>query len=163
MHDSYSVISKSFLTSAQCDEIIANHDCNLEHVEQSINRKVNIKEIDLCSVPNLVELLNDANNKIFRMDINGETECYFARYDPGNHYDKFHIDSLSAEIKRKVSFSIFLNDDFEVGNFEMLGESLDIRKGKLCVFPSFLPHRVTAVTAGTRYVIFGFLLGPRLK
>lgn len=77
MHDSYSVISKSFLTSAQCDEIIANHDCNLEHVEQSINRKVNIKEIDLFSIPNLVELLIDANNKIFRMDINGETECYF--------------------------------------------------------------------------------------
>ena len=80
----------------------------------------------MFSIPNLVELLIDANNKIFRMDINGETECYFARYDPGNHYDKLHIDSLSAEITRKVSFSIFLNDDFEGGTLKF-----DARHGEL--------------------------------
>jgi PKHD-type hydroxylase len=103
------------------------------------------------------------------MDINSDFECYFARYETGDHYDKLHIDSLPEEITRKISFSLFLNDDFEGGDFEMLGEKLayehlnTTRKGKLCVFPSFLPHRVTTVTSGTRYVIFGFLLGPRLK
>jgi PKHD-type hydroxylase len=157
------------LTSDECDDIIKTHDTGLELKEQSVYRKVRIKEIDLHSIPRLAELLNGANNQIFRMDVNGESECYFARYETGDHYDKLHIDSLPEEITRKISFSLFLNDDFEGGHFEMLGEKLayehlnTTRKGKLCVFPSFLPHKVTTVTAGTRYVIFGFLLGPRLK
>ena len=64
---------------------------------------------------------------------------------------------------------MFLNDNYQGGDFEILGEKLEFdrlnttRKGKLFVFPSFLPHRVTKITAGTRYVIFGFLLGPRLR
>jgi hypothetical protein len=169
MHDPYSLVSRPFLTSEQCDEIIKTYDIDLDFIEQSVYRKVHIKEIDLCSIPKLAELLNNANDQIFQMDVNGETECYFARYNTGDHYDKLHIDSLPEEITRKISFSLFLNNDFEGGNFEMLGENLvyehlnTTRKGKLCVFPSFLPHRVTAVTSGTRYVIFGFLLGPRLK
>jgi len=169
MHDPYSLVSRPFLTSEECNDIINIHDTDLGFIEQSVYRKVHIKEIDLNSVPRLASLLHDANNQIFRLEVNEETECYFARYETGDHYDKLHIDSLPEEITRKISFSLFLNDEFEGGNFEMLGENLayehlnTTRKGKLCVFPSFLPHRVTAVTAGTRYVIFGFLLGPRLK
>jgi PKHD-type hydroxylase len=169
MHDPYSLVSRPFLTADECDNIITTHDKDLGFIEQSVYRKVHIKEIDLNSIPRLADLLNDANNQIFHLDVNGETECYFARYETGDHYDKLHIDSLPEETTRKISFSLFLNDEFEGGHFEMLGEKLayehlnTTRKGKLCVFPSFLPHRVTTVTSGTRYVIFGFLLGPRLK
>lgn len=169
MHDPYSLVSRPFLSLDQCDQIIKLNDNDLDFIQQSVYRKVHVKEIDLDSVPGLVDLLYDANNQIFRMEVNGDSECYFARYEVGDHYDKLHIDSLPEEITRKISFSLFLNNDFEGGDFEMLGENLvyehlnTTRKGKLCVFPSFLPHRVTAVTSGIRYVIFGFLLGPRLK
>lgn len=169
MADPYSLISRPFLDEQQCREIIDQHDHDLEHVEQSIYRKVNIKLIDVDEILGLKDLLFQANEKIFNFDLNGESEIYFARYEPGNHYDKVHIDSLPDVITRKISFTLFLNDDYQGGDFEIIGEMLSFdkmnttRKGKLFVFPSFLPHRVTAVQSGTRYVVFGFLLGPRLK
>jgi len=169
MHDPYSLISRPFLTEQQCQDIIVQHDCNLEIIEQSVFRKVHIKEIDIEEISGLRNLLEEANNKIFNFDLNGQSEIYFARYETGDHYDKLHIDSLPAPVTRKISFSMFLNDNYQGGDFEILGEKLEFdrlnttRKGKLFVFPSFLPHRVTKITAGTRYVIFGFLLGPRLR
>lgn len=169
MADPYSLISRPFLTETECDDIIKKYDNDLEEVEQSIYRKVNIKLIDINEIKNLKELLFNANEKVFNFDLNGESEIYFARYETGNHYDKVHIDSLPDVITRKVSFSLFLNDGYQGGDFEIIGEILNFdrmnttRKGKLFVFPSFLPHKVTPVISGTRYVIFGFLLGPRLK
>ena len=47
MHDPYSLVSRPFLTSEECDEIIKTHDIGLELKEQSVYRKVRIKEIDL--------------------------------------------------------------------------------------------------------------------
>lgn len=169
MADPYSLISRPFLNEQQCRDIIEYHDHDLEHVEQSVYRKVNIKMIDIDEISGLEDILFQANEKIFNFDLNGDSEIYFARYETGNHYDKIHIDSLPDIITRKVSFTLFLNDDYQGGDFEIIGETLSYdkmnttRKGKLFVFPSFLPHKVTPILSGTRYVIFGFLLGPRLK
>jgi hypothetical protein len=137
MADPYSLISRPFLNEQQCREIIDQHDHNLEHVEQSIYRKVNIKLIDVDEIPGLTDLLFQANDRIFNFDLNGESEIYFARYEPGDHYDKVHIDSLPAVITRKISFTLFLNDDYQGGDFEIIGEMLGFdkmnttRKGKL--------------------------------
>ena len=74
MADPYSLISRPFLNEQQCREIIDQHDHDLEQVEQSIYRKVNIKLIDVDEIPGLKDLLFQANDRIFNFDLNGESE-----------------------------------------------------------------------------------------
>ncbi len=163
MVDPYRLISKKLLTDADCAQLITKHDNNLEKLVQQHNRSVNIKEIDIHSIPNLYSSLIAANTQLYQFDLNGINECYFAKYLQDDHYNTLHLDVGPGEITRKLSFTLFLNEEFSGGDFYMLEERIDKKKGKLLVFPSFLPHKITSVIQGTRYAIFGFLSGPRLK
>ena len=70
---------------------------------------------------------------------------------------------------RKISVTINLVDgnDYEGGSFQFdLGISGGIQtcdqikpKGSIVIFPSFIPHRVTAITKGTRYSLVMWALG----
>ena len=72
---------------------------------------------------------------------------------------------------RKVSFSIFLNDDYEGGEFDLEWRSpkhkeriKTFRKEgnkNIVFFPSWAWHRVRPVTKGTRKSIVGGILGPQ--
>ena len=55
---------------------------------------------------------------------------------------------------------IFLNDDYEGGEFTLCGESLDKKKGSAVVFPSnfMFPHEVKKVISGIRYSIMTWIL-----
>ena len=73
---------------------------------------------------------------------------------------------------RKISVSVILNDDYEGGDLEFLvindkGE-LEISKitpavGSAIIFPSYVMHRVTPVTKGTRYSVVAWYGGPPFK
>ena len=73
---------------------------------------------------------------------------------------------------RKISVSVILNDDYEGGDLEFLvinhkGE-LEISKitpavGSAIIFPSYIMHRVTPVTKGTRYSVVAWYGGPPFK
>ena len=70
---------------------------------------------------------------------------------------------------RKISVTINLVDgnDYEGGSLQFdLGISGGIQtcdqikpKGSIVIFPSFIPHRVTAITKGTRYSLVMWALG----
>jgi PKHD-type hydroxylase len=87
-----------------------------------------------------------------------------------DHY-VWHRDTLSIpskESERKLSFSIQLSDpnSYQGGDLEFLPDMPGIYKkaqGSLLIFPSYLTHRVSAVTQGTRYVIVGWIHGPMFK
>ena len=62
------------------------------------------------------------------------------------------------------------SDDYEGGDFEFGltdKEGTDLIKGKskgcLLVFPSFLSHRVTPITKGTRYSIITWMEGDTFR
>ena len=73
---------------------------------------------------------------------------------------------------RKISVSVILNDDYEGGELEFLeidhnGE-LRVTKitpeiGSAIIFPSYINHRVTPVTKGTRYSVVAWYGGPPFK
>jgi predicted 2-oxoglutarate/Fe(II)-dependent dioxygenase YbiX len=163
MHDPYNLVSKILLDSDTCNKIIENNLAGLQRIVQSTYRSVDIKEINIDDIPNLKQSIISANNAIYQLELNGFIECYFSKYSTNDHYDKLHLDAGPGEITRKLSFSLLLNDDYTGGDFYMLDQCIEKKKGKLIVFPSFLPHRVSNVLSGTRYAIFGFLSGPRLK
>jgi predicted 2-oxoglutarate/Fe(II)-dependent dioxygenase YbiX len=68
--------------------------------------------------------------------------------------------------ERLVVFSIFLNDDFEGGEFSLVPGFpvppylVEARPGTMLAFRSDLGHGVRTVTAGTRYSVTGWLRAP---
>ena len=91
----------------------------------------------------------------------------YSVYHENDHYD-WHVDTGSAYLKqkeRKISFSLILNDNYEGGELEFKNSdeniSLDLNKGDMVTFPSFLEHRVKPVLNGTRISLVGWMLGPK--
>ena len=85
---------------------------------------------------------------------------------PG-HYD-WHMDLGPSEItsRRKLSYTLILNpDEYEGGELCFkTGKSVDElpdqdEAGTMILFPSYLMHKVTHVTSGTRYAIVGWAHG----
>jgi|TARA_B100001758_G_C18088596_1_gene442089 PKHD-type hydroxylase len=105
------------------------------------------------------------------------TEYYGDETAPGQygwHQDSFRPRGDFAKKYdgriRKVSFSIFLNDDYEGGQFDLENRSPEYKKrhktfrkkgrNNIVFFPSWAWHRVRPVTKGTRKSIVGWVLGP---
>ena len=87
---------------------------------------------------------------------------------PGHYGGKYdwHIDLGPSRLAatRKVGFTLFLNDDYEGGEFEIkTGRETytppEQKAGNLLMFPSYLVHRVKLVTGGKRSVIVGWVHG----
>jgi len=115
--------------------------------------------------------------------------CQFTKYTESQFYD-WHCDSYVDPIDntndpnihgkfRKLSMTLLLNDgnDFEGGDFQFDFRNYNTNlvkeedriitvdkarsKGSIIVFPSFVWHRVTKVTKGTRYSLVNWSLGDR--
>jgi PKHD-type hydroxylase len=83
-------------------------------------------------------------------------------------YD-WHTDFSGFRPLRKISISIQLArpEDYEGGDLELLfanqPESLEKTRGTFIAFPSFVLHRVTPVTRGTRWSLVAWILGTRWR
>ena len=105
----------------------------------------------------------------------------FTAYGPGEHYD-WHTDQTAAPygpqqgeyagLYRKISLTVQLSDpaDYDGGQLQfergLPGQDNRIRtlteiapRGSVIAFPSFLPHRITAVTRGQRHALVGWAAG----
>jgi PKHD-type hydroxylase len=160
------VIGKSLLDTVQCNQLISKHDNDqLENVIQKSYRSVRVSNMNIADVPHLTDSLEFINEKHFKLDLDfNHTDCYFGRYDKGMHYSSLHMDCIGGERQRKLSFSLLLNDNFQGGEFITLTDSaVECHPGKLLIFPSFMPHKISVVEEGTRYAIFGWVYGPNFR
>lgn len=167
MFDQFQLKWVDLVDDAYCKSIIDKHNHDLKHLVQEIedyqSRDVYIKSIDINDHPELLGSVIHANEEFFKFELGSSVECYFAKYPAGSHYNTMHMDcksGLDHMLQRKVSFTLILNDDYEGGEFCVHQHTLEAKKGRLLVFPSFLLHAVNKITAGTRYCVFGFFLGP---
>lgn len=120
-------------------------------------------------------------NLLWRYDLVGLGTLSILRYDADGHFD-WHVDVLNYDrtdygalgdhLERKLSVTVNLSDpaDYEGGELEFLnglGQLLtqpELReRGSVVVFPSTVGHRVTPVTAGVRYALVGWMVGPPLR
>jgi PKHD-type hydroxylase len=126
---------------------------------------------------------NDAisriNTRWYGFDLNGYDVFQYAEYhaEEGGHYDwhmdiNMGIDRTPPEMiePRKLSIAMLLNtpgEDFEGGEFQINGWreekpiNIDIRKGRIIAFPSFMIHRVCPVTKGVRKSLVIWVSGPK--
>lgn len=114
----------------------------------------------------------DAANKEMRwnFDIWGYLDIlqYTVYHGDGGHYD-WHVDMGPGISNRKMSVVIQLSDpsEYEGGDLQMNpgGNIMTVPKeqGLMCFFPSFLLHRVTPLTSGTRRSLVTWLCGSNFR
>ena len=106
----------------------------------------------------------------WNMDIDTCEQVQLARYDTEHFYD-WHVDTFflaDAPTSRKITVVALLNDasEFEGGDFELQNcdsSGLRLAQGSIVAFPSYMSHRATAVTSGTRYSAALWIHGPAFR
>ena len=131
--------------------------------------------------------IQEANVKAgWNFDWMASESCQFTIYKEQQYYD-WHQDSHQMPYDkpgspehgkiRKLSVTVSLEDGdkYEGGNLEfdlrnrddskshILSATEARAKGSIIVFPSFVWHRVTPVTKGTRYSLVIWSIGPQFK
>jgi hypothetical protein len=92
------------------------------------------------------------------------TDFRINRYKEG-HFMSRHVDNIHHSHGQKwgypqVSALLYLNDDYEGGEFQVSNTVLSPSKGSAIVFPSnfIYPHSVSKITKGTRWSIITWLM-----
>ena len=102
--------------------------------------------------------------------VNGKSEVQLATYsaETGGHYDWHHDvywnGQSSSDRKLSVTVQLSRPTDYEGGDFEFeeIETNTDFRRlGTILIFPSYLRHRVSRVTSGTRRALIAWFFGPR--
>jgi PKHD-type hydroxylase len=121
----------------------------------------------------------------WNFDIKYAENIQITRYRLGEFYD-WHKDGFSDALSshkrpdnkfldgnvRKLSMTILLNNNYEGGEFQFSNSTKNVQEiltppmkevGSIIVFPSFMEHRVTPITKGTRYSMVAWFVGPPFK
>ena len=113
-------------------------------------------------------------------DLDAIEHIQYGEYNEDQYYG-WHIDQhkepYADDRIRKCSFSVFLNDDFEGGEFDLeVGSPKDqltdqgriktfekLNVNELLFFQSDFWHQVRPVTKGVRRSLVGWVLGPKFR
>jgi PKHD-type hydroxylase len=122
----------------------------------------------------LRQAVEQLNERWFGFDLAGfHDPLQLTRYsaDQRGQYD-WHTDRgtyINGNPPRKLTVVVQLSESnvYEGGDLELLfGREplrVDRTQGGLHVFPSFVLHRVTPITSGTRLSLVGWIVGPRFR
>ncbi len=116
------------------------------------------------------ELAHTANTNMWNYEIWGyNDQLQYTIYEgDGGHYD-WHADLGPTISNRKLSCVIQLSDpnDYEGGDLQLNNGggvvTIEKKKGRIVFFSSFVLHRVTPVTKGTRISLVTWLSGRNLR
>jgi PKHD-type hydroxylase len=172
------------LTPSECQQII---DFNSDIIENAkiIKNNSSIEDNDIRNssikfltpdeknkwlYQRVTDCISEVNFLCFNFDLFGLVESLqLTKYQsPHGHYN-FHIDKSVGNTIRKLSFSILLDDEnnYQGGDFEIMIDKETIKlpkkQGTMLIFPSYVLHRVTPVTVGTRHSLVGWVSGKPFK
>lgn len=171
-----------FLTDAEIDRLVAEHAPRLTEGKLgagAANASVRRSQVVFLGLEDRYRWLyeriwaaaQECNRMFFGVDISAvEGNIQLARYDSSDQgfYD-WHTDFAGYRPLRKISISIQLAraEDYEGGDLELWFSNRPQRaereRGALIAFPSFVLHRVTPVTRGTRWSLVAWILGNRWR
>ena len=134
-------------------------------------RKTQVAWVNDPSIQNIMQhYFKTANRSAFGFDIDYLPHSQYGEYTEGSFYNWHHDIDWKADsaYDRKLSIVIQLSDEneYEGGNFEFkeMGTPEGIRaQGSVLVFPSYLVHRVSEITKGTRRSLVNWIEGPRWR
>jgi PKHD-type hydroxylase len=155
------IIYKGVETISFQQAIIGENEENLE-VRSSSIKWIPPNEQWAWLYEKLMNMVIEANDAIWHFDLYSLTDYiqyteYYA--DKGGHYN-WHQDIGPGEMsKRKISVTVQLSDpsEYEGGDLEYFkggdpekADKAPKGKGVVFIFPSYMMHRVTKLTKGTR-------------
>jgi PKHD-type hydroxylase len=112
----------------------------------------------------LKNIVGTLNERIWRFDLTRLSKVLVVRYGQTDAM-KIHTD-LENDKKLAVVLQLSPTDAYEGGMLE-LGLASDsaapTEQGSVLVFPTWVPHRVTPITSGTRYIAVCFAIGPSFR
>ena len=172
---------ENFLSLSQCQklmryletgqptesELAGNYDKNILNKEVRDNKEVIINNEKLKNKLKMVFELS--NLSIWKSNIQEMEKVKILRYENGGKY-KWHTDCGAKETStRKLTAIVQLSDetnyeggDLEFGITDDTGKNnhkANKTRGSITIFPSFLSHRVTPITKGTRHSLITWMLG----
>jgi PKHD-type hydroxylase len=118
----------------------------------------------------LAYIINQINSEIYNFNITGFYEpLQLTNYLCENlgTYD-WHQD-YNAYVSRKLSMVVQLSDpsEYEGGELEIFTSepkvTIQKKRGYIAIFPSYIVHRVTPVTKGSRQSLVTWVSGPKFK
>lgn len=108
----------------------------------------------------------EENNRRFQFEILGLNEgLQLARYDENDQFN-WHMDFGAGPVsQRKLSMSVQLSEphEYEGGDLQFMindqAHNALRTPGAMIIFPSYVMHRVTPITSGTRMSLVGWVNG----
>ena len=168
------------IEETMCDSIVnTNKDLVSEKAgvygTNSGHRRSQISWIQDDDLKNILwKYAQEANRRCWGIDVENCADLQYTVYDSayeGKYDDHHDIDwNNGIAFHRKISMTIQLSDpeDYEGGDFEFVQcdspDKDELRqKGSVLVFPSYVEHRVTKVTSGTRRSLVAWFEGPKWR
>lgn len=159
---------KHFLSEECCASLVENARTNANWRELSYyttsGRRVEDRRAQISSgfdgdwshherFESLAELVRDT----WRISLSRFSRYGLTRYAQGD-YLSTHQDTDFAVSARLVTFVLYLGGKYDGGDivYPTLGLNVAPQRGQLLVFPSLLPHAVTKITRGERWVLVWF-------
>ena len=111
------------------------------------------------------------NDRVYQYAISGFSEhLQYTIYHgiESGHYD-WHVDQGPLRTRRKLSISVQLSDPAQYEGCDLqfyAGNQIETaprERGTVIAFPSYVLHRVTPCTKGTRKAIVAWITGPQFK
>ena len=163
------LVRDNFLSPKECDEQIQLFDESKKDVSNDCNVASSIiedKEL-LNKLWNIIKLSNDL---VYKFDISGiQVSCGKSysvdnfKEDEHHHTDFAPGPGRSVDTTTKLTAVVFLNDDYEGGEIQILGDKIPSKKGRIVIFPSFAAHKVLKFTKADRHMLISFAQGNTFK
>ena len=146
--------------------------------KDELQRVSNVKWLDIGDNTKLLydlifKIIKEANDNLFAFDLLGVSDPFQYTEYYGNNKGKYdwHVDLMDHNTyKRKLSMTIQLSspDEYEGGVLQTtIGGSnlvnVPKHKGLITIFPSYILHRVTPVTKGTRKSLVAWFGGKPFR
>jgi len=172
-----------------CAQLELQPGSTVAEASQSISdyRKSNVRFVHLDDGTQWIfnkfnGVIDELNQRYFNFDLYGYDSFQYTVYDSSyaGKYD-WHMDMIMGEAlpdrmwlesPRKLSLVMPLNRpgvDYTGGEFQIHAgaeencETLDMERGKIYAFPSFVIHRVKPVLTGVRKSIVIWVQGPKFR
>jgi PKHD-type hydroxylase len=184
----YSKVNCNLLNYYRFDKAFSNELCNDIRVRLQdaplVDGTVGTGKVDsdirvskVCWLPKTSKFLDvysmifgmagKANDVFFNFNLESiDSKIQYTVYDETfkGYYD-WHIDVGAHSTRRKLSVVVQLSDpsEYEGGELQIhCGKVISVEKdkGTVIIFPSYLLHRVTPVTKGTRRTLVVWIDGP---
>lgn len=180
---------EDFLSESDIDKILAlpnwhdNHQAEIGHIKgHTVDTSVRSSRVAWMNVDTntaeiwgkIATVVAEVNRTWFHYDLTGFYEpaqlTLYQCQDQG-HY-RWHCDNAVSDsgVPRKLSMSLLLSapEEFEGGELQIKKDSddpetLEQKRGRAWFFPSFVLHRVSPVTRGTRRSLVLWIGGPGFK